>query len=216
MTAAALNRLDLFVVSGMPGVSIRAPWTLGADGCGVIDQVGSAVDGLRVGDRVVINPGISDRSCEYCKAGEQSLCVRFGLLGEHHPRTIAEYLVVPAANVRRIPPGVSDVDAAAFTLATLTAWRMVVTRAAVRRGEQVLIWGIGGGGAQAALRICLRRGASPRVTSSGDDTLARAPSLRAVQTGNHRGGDGGRRARGRTGQRGADVGSDPGGGAAWP
>ena len=76
MTAAALNHLDLFVVSGMPGVSIRAPWTLGADGCGVIDQVGSAVDGLRVGDRVVINPGISDRSCEYCKAGEQSLCVR--------------------------------------------------------------------------------------------------------------------------------------------
>ncbi len=216
MTAAALNHLDLFVVSGMPGVSIRAPWTLGADGCGVIDQAGGDVHGLRVGDRVLINPGISDRSCEYCKAGEQSLCVRFGLLGEHHPGTMAEYLVVPAANVRRIPPGVSDVDAAAFTLATLTAWRMVVTRAAVRRGEQVLIWGIGGGVAQAALRICLRRGATPWVTSSDDDKLARARSLGAVETVNHRGVDVGRLVRERTRKRGVDVVIDTVGEATWP
>ena len=70
MTTAALNHLDLFVIAGMPGVTIRPPWILGADGCGVIDQAGSNATGVRVGDRVVINPGISDRSCEYCNAGE--------------------------------------------------------------------------------------------------------------------------------------------------
>jgi NADPH:quinone reductase-like Zn-dependent oxidoreductase len=215
MTRAALNHLDLFVVAGMPGVSIRPPWILGADGCGVIDQVGSDSGGLEVGDRVLINPGISDRSCEYCKVGEQSLCVRFGILGEHHPGTMAEYVVVPAANVRRVPASVTDIEAAAFTLATLTAWRMVVTRAAVRPGDQVLIWGIGGGVAQAALRICLRRGATVWVTSSDDDKLARARSLGAAETVNHRGVDVGRLIRERTGKRGVDVVIDNVGEATW-
>jgi NADPH:quinone reductase-like Zn-dependent oxidoreductase len=215
MTAAALNHLDLLVVGGMPGVSIRAPWILGADGCGVIDQVGSDAGGLRVGDLVMINPGISDRSCEYCKAGEQSLCLRFGILGEHHPGTMAEYLIVPAANVRRVPASVTDIEAAAFTLATLTAWRMVVTRAAVRPGDQVLIWGIGGGVAQAALRICLQRGATVWVTSSDDDKLGRARSLGAAETVNHRGVDVGRLIRERTGKRGVDVVIDNVGEATW-
>ena len=128
---------------------------------------------------------------------------------------MAEYLVVPAANVRRVPAGVTDVEAAAFTLATLTAWRMVVTRAAVRPGDQVLIWGIGGGVAQAALRICLRRGATVWVTSSDDDKLARARSLGAAETVNHRGVDVGRLIRERTGKRGVDVVIDNVGEATW-
>ena len=215
MSAAALNHLDLFVVAGMPGVTIRPPWILGADGCGVIDQVGSEAVGVRVGDRVVINPGISDRSCEYCKAGEHSLCPRFGILGEHHPGTMAEYVVVPAANVRCVSEAVSDSEAAAFTLATLTAWRMVVTRAAVKSGDHVLIWGIGGGVAQAALRICVRRGATVWVTSSDDDKLARARSLGAAETVNHQGVDVGRLIRERTGKRGVDVVIDNVGEATW-
>jgi NADPH:quinone reductase-like Zn-dependent oxidoreductase len=199
----------------MPGVSIRPPWILGADGCGVIDQVGSDVRSARVGDRVAINPGISDRSCEYCKAGEHSLCVKYGILGEHHPGTMAEYVVVPGANVRRVPDSVGDAEAAAFTLATLTAWRMVVTRAAVQAGETVLIWGIGGGVAQAALRICLDRGAKVWVTSSDDDKLARARALGASETINHRGADVGRLIRERTGKRGVDVVIDNVGEATW-
>lgn len=216
MIAAALNHLDLFVVAGMPGVAIRPPWVLGADGCGVIDQVGSDVRGVRVGDRVAINPGISDRSCEYCQAGEQSLCVRYGILGEHHPGTMAEYVVVPAANVRPVPDAVSDVEAAAFTLATLTAWRMVVTRAAVEAGETVLIWGIGGGVAQAALRICVNRGAIVWVTSSDDDKLVKARAMGAAEAINHRGIDVGRLVRDRTGKRGVDVVIDNVGEATWP
>ena len=177
--AAALNHLDLFVVAGLPGVTITPPWVMGADGTGEIDAVGDGVRDVAVGDRVIINPGISDRTCEFCLAGEQSLCVRFALLGEHRPGTIAEYVVVPATNVRRIPPDVPDDVAAAFTLATLTAWRMVVTRARVAPGDTVLIQGIGGGVALAALQICKSLGARVFVTSRSIEKVERAMALGA-------------------------------------
>ncbi|MFN2601117.1 MAG: alcohol dehydrogenase catalytic domain-containing protein, partial [Gemmatimonadaceae bacterium] len=123
VTAAALNHLDLFMLDGLPGVTLRPPWVLGADGTGTIDAIGeNAKTHLMIGDRVVINGGISDGTCEYCRAGEQSLCIHFGLLGEHHPGTLAQYVVVPATNVRRIPESISNEEAAAYTLAALTAW----------------------------------------------------------------------------------------------
>jgi D-arabinose 1-dehydrogenase-like Zn-dependent alcohol dehydrogenase len=87
--AAALNHLDLFQLAGLPGVAITPPWVLGADGMGVVESVGAAVASVAVGDTVVINPGVSDRTCEYCLEGEQSLCPRFGILGEHFPGTMA-------------------------------------------------------------------------------------------------------------------------------
>jgi NADPH:quinone reductase-like Zn-dependent oxidoreductase len=177
--AAALNHLDLFVVHGLPGVSITPDWVLGADACGTVDATGSAVRSVAVGDLVVVNPGISDRTCIYCQEGEQSLCVRFKLLGEHLPGTMAETIVVPASNVRRIPPSADPVSAAAFSLATLTAWRMVHTRAKVSAGERVLIWGIGGGVAIAALQICKALGAEVWVTSRSDAKLKRATELGA-------------------------------------
>ena len=124
--AAALNHLDVFTLEGLPGINIQPPWVMGADGAGVIDKVGQCVNTINEGDRVTINPGLSDRTCEYCKAGEQSLCVRFRLLGEHAPGTFADYIVVPAENVRRIPESISFETAAAATLANLTAWRMLV------------------------------------------------------------------------------------------
>src|SRR4051812_16750807 len=214
--AAAINHLDVFVIGGLPGVTITPPWILGTDGSGVIDEVGAGVTSVKIGDRVVINPGISDRSCEYCKAGEQPLCPRYGILGEHHPGTMAEYVVVPAANVRRISADVPDTEAAAFTLAALTAWRMVVTKAAVQAGEHVLIWGIGGGVAQAAMRICLQRGATVWVTSSDDAKLQRARALGASETINHKDADVGKVIRERTGKRGMNVVVDNVGEATWP
>lgn len=212
--AAALNHLDLFVIGGLPNVAIRAPWVLGADAMGEVESVGSAVRDVRVGDRVIVNPGISDRSCEYCLAGEQSLCVRFGILGEHLPGTLAEYIVVPATNVRRIPPEITDISAAAFTLATLTAWRMVVTRARVRAGDQVLIQGIGGGVALAALQICKSLGATVWVTSRSDEKLARARAIGADETINSTA-DVAREVRSRTRKRGVDVVIDSVGEATW-
>jgi NADPH:quinone reductase-like Zn-dependent oxidoreductase len=164
---------------------------------------------------VLINPGISCRACEYCAAGEHPLCIRYGLLGEHRPGTFAEYIVVPAWNVRRVPPGVPDEIAAAFTLATITAWRMLVTRAKVEPGEQVLIQGIGGGVALAALQIAKLRGARVWVTSGSDEKLARAAALGADETLNYRTVDVAREIRRRTGKRGVDVVVDSVGAATW-
>jgi NADPH:quinone reductase-like Zn-dependent oxidoreductase len=215
MTAAALNHLDVFMVGGLPGISITPPWILGADGTGFVESAGSAVSSVAAGDRVVINGGIACRVCEYCRSGEQPLCVTFGLLGEHHPGTFAEMIVVPAANVRTVPVSVPDVQAAAFTLATLTAWRMVVSRAQVRAGEQVLIQGIGGGVAVAALQIAKARGARVWVTSSSDEKLASAAALGADETLNYTTTDVARAIRAATGKRGVDVVIDSVGAASW-
>lgn len=204
--AAALNHLDRFVVGGLPGVTIRPPWVLGGDAVGVREDTG---------ELVVINPGISDGTCEYCQRGEESLCVRFGLLGEHHPGTFAEYVVVPERNVARIPSETPIDIAAAFTLATLTAWRMLVTRAAVRAGEHVLIQGIGGGVAIAALQIAKQTGAHVWVTSSDDAKLARAAELGADELLNYRTVDVAKEIRARTGKRGVDVVVDSVGEATW-
>lgn len=203
--AVALNRLDLWTIGGLPGVTITPPWVLGADATGVVESVGDAVTHLRVGQRVVVNPGLSCRDCEWCRRGEQPLCPRFGLLGEHHPGSFAEYLVVPAANVLPIADSVPDDVAAAHTLATLTAWRMCVSRAKVQAGEDVLIWGIGGGVAQAALRICKQLGARVWVTSSDPSKLERAAALGADVCLNHAAEDVGRVVRERTGKRGVGV-----------
>src|SRR6266699_25813 len=185
--AAALNHLDLFVVRGLPH-EYRFPHIVGADGAGVVDAVGAEVRSVRPGDRVMINPGIPDYSCEYCRAGEQSLCRSYGILGEHFPGTMAQYVVVPEQNVAIIPTlstPLTWAEAAAFSLVTLTAWRMVVTRARVVAGETVLIWGIGGGVALAALRIAKLKGARVIVTSSSDAKLHEAQNLGADVTLNH-------------------------------
>jgi NADPH:quinone reductase-like Zn-dependent oxidoreductase len=213
--AVALNHLDLFALRGLPGMAVRPRFIVCADGAGTVDQVGSGVRGLAPGDRVMINPGISDRSCDFCKAGEQSLCEHFRLLGEHLPGTAAECVVLPAANLRRVPANVSWETAAAFTLATLTAWRMVVTRARVQPGETVLIWGIGGGVAIAALQIAKRIGARVWAISSSDAKLARARDLGADEIFNHRTTDIVSAVRERTGKRGVHVVIDDVGEATW-
>lgn len=205
MRAVALNRLDLWTVGGLPGVTITPPWVLGADGVGVIDAIEGDAPGLAIGDRVVINPGLSCRQCEWCLKGEHPLCPRYGILGEHHQGSFAEYVVVPAVNVLKVADTVPDDIAASFTLATLTAWRMCVTRAQVRAGEDVLIWGIGGGVAQAALRICKQLGARVWVTSSDAAKLEKAAAMGADICLNHATDDIGRVVRERTKKRGVDV-----------
>jgi NADPH:quinone reductase-like Zn-dependent oxidoreductase len=213
--AVALNHLDLFVLRGLPGMTLPSRWIVCADGGGTVQEVGGDVRDFAPGDRVMINPGISDRSCDFCRAGEQSLCVHFRLLGEHLPGTAAEYVVVPAANLRRVPANVSWETAAAFTLATLTAQRMIVTRARVQPGETVLIWGIGGGVAIAALQIAKRAGARVWAISSSDAKLARARELGADETFNHRTTDIVGAIRERTGKRGVNVVIDDVGEATW-
>ncbi len=213
--AAALNHLDLFVLRGLPGVTLVPPWIVAADAVGVVDRVGSEVTGVQVGDRVVINPGISDRTCAFCREGEHPLCIRFGILGEHRPGTAAEYVVVPGFNVRAIPREVPTAEAAAFGLVTITAWRMLMTRARLQARERLLIWGIGGGVATAALQIAKLAGAEVWVTSGSDAKLEKARAMGADHTLNHRTQDVPREIRAATGKAGVDVVVDNVGAATW-
>jgi NADPH:quinone reductase-like Zn-dependent oxidoreductase len=215
IAAAALNHLDLFVLQGIPGVTLTPDWIPLADGAGTVDAIGDRVTSVRVGDHVVINPGLSCRACEYCLAGEQPLCPRFRLLGEHRPGTAAELCVVPEWNVRTVPASIAPHEAAAFTLATLTAYRMVESRARVRAGERVLIWGIGGGVALAALQLCASRGATTWVTSSDPQKLGRARALGADHLLDHARQDIPREIREATGKAGVHVVIDSVGEQTW-
>lgn len=216
MRAAALNHIDLWTLRGVPGVRLIPPWIPGADGMGTVDAVGSSVTRVRPGDAVMINPGISCRACEYCRSGDNPLCLKFGVLGEHRPGTLTDYVVVPEANLRVVPAGTDPVTAASFSLSALTAWRMCVTRAGVSPGDQVLIWGIGGGVAQMALAICKARGARTWVTSRSGEKLDRARQLGADVLLRHAPGvDIGREVRAQTGKRGVDVVVDTVGTETW-
>ncbi len=215
---AALNHLDLWAIRGLPGVTVTPGWVIGSDATGTIDAVHTPLeDGydVPVGARVVINGGINTRADEYTARGDDPLSPGFRVIGEHLAGTFAEYVCVPARNVRVIPDAIPGDIAAAYTLATLTAWRMCVTRAQVGPDDDVLIWGIGGGVALAALQICKARGAYVRVTSSRPEKLERARSLGADDLIDHRGGDVGALVRARTAKRGVTVVIDSVGTATW-
>lgn len=213
--AVALNRLDLFVLGGMPGFSLRPDWIPVADGTGVVEAIGTAVTRVAIGDTVVINPGQSCRTCAYCLAGQQPLCRGYQILGEHRPGTAAEFCVVPEWGLELVPASIPAAERAAFGLATLTAFRMVASKARVAAGEQVLIWGIGGGVALAALQLCKARGATVWVTSGDPEKLARARELGADHLLNHATDDVPGLIRGATGKRGVEVVVDSVGSATW-
>lgn len=203
--AAALNHLDLFVLGGIPGIDMPLPHVLGGDGAGVVEAVGSAVEAWSPGDEVVLNPGLWCGHCEYCMGGEQSMCSRYRLLGEHVDGTFAEAIVVPAANCHRKPERLSWSEAAAFPLSTLTAWRMLVTRARVHPGSTVLIHGIGGGVSLVSMQIALAAGAEVLVTSHSDAKLQRALKMGAHEGWNYGHVDVVREVRRVTRKRGVDV-----------
>lgn len=211
--AAAMNHLDIFVRNGIPDVPL--PQVPGADGSGVVDAVGPGVEGLTPGDRVLLQPGLCCGVCEFCRRGEQSLCVKFRILGEHVAGTFAEQVVVPVRNVFPIPEGLSFEQAAAFPLAYQTAWRMIVTRGAVRPGQTVLIHGAGGGVAGAALEIALLCGARVLATTSGEQKVSRMKAAGAELVIDHTKEDVLRAVREHTNKRGADVVIDCVGDKTW-
>lgn len=182
---AAINHLDLLLTEGVKGIAVSFPHIVGTDGAGIVEAVGNAVRSVRPGQRVAINPGVSCGLCSACARGEEPLCREYAILGEHRPGTAAEFIVVPERNVAELPGQMPWDVAAALPLSTLTAWRMLVTRAAVKPGETILIWGIGGGVSLAALRIARHLGARTIVTSSSTDKLQRASGLGADVTFNH-------------------------------
>jgi NADPH:quinone reductase-like Zn-dependent oxidoreductase len=213
--AAALNHLDLFVREGLPGLKVPLPFWSGCDIAGDVAEVGAAVHGVAVGDRVAVNPNLNCGRCEFCVKGEHSLCVRFGLLGEHTHGGLAEYVRVEGSKVLPLPAHVAYEDAAAFILVNMTAWRMLVTQARLRAGEDVLIIGVGGGVSSAAVPIGKLCGARVWVTSSSDDKLARAHALGADECINYAREDWVKAVWERTGRRGVDVVVENVGAATW-
>ncbi len=198
LRAASLNHLDLWLRRGLP--SVPKPRILGADGAGVVAGLGEGADGFVEGDAVVLNPGLDDGA---------------RIIGEHMDGTHAELIAVPADYVHRLADGLSFEEAAAFPLVFETAYRMLVTRAGLREGEWVLVWGIGGGVATAAFQIAKALGARVVVTSSSDEKLARARELGADATVNHATGDVGQAVREATDGHGIDVVVEHVGEATW-
>ncbi len=214
--AAALNHLDIWVRGGRPGLSIEMPHILGSDAAGVVAELGPGVEGVRVGDEVLLNPGLSCGFCEFCNRGEQSECLTFGIVGMTRPGTFAERVAVPAANLHPKPSHLNFREAAALPLAYVTAWRMLMTRAKLRPGESILIHGIGGGVALAALQLAKLVSAEVIVTSSSDEKLARAKELGADHTINYNTTrDVAAHVREVTSGRGVDVAFDTVGAATW-
>jgi len=215
--SAALNHLDVWVRTGRPGPDLPMPHVLGSDGAGVIAAVGHGVSGSRVGEEVVIAPGLSCRQCAACRRGEHSECDSFGTIGANRPGTFAERVAIPAYAAHPKPRALSFDQAAALPVAYLTAWRMLVTRAKLLPGESVLVHGIGGGVALAALQIAELIGARVIVTSSSDEKLGKARALGADHAINYgSASDVAAAVRELTGGRGADVVVDTVGASTWP
>jgi NADPH:quinone reductase-like Zn-dependent oxidoreductase len=177
--ACALNHLDLLVRQGIPTLKLPLPHILGSDVAGEIAKIGDDVADLEVDERVVVNPGLTCGECEYCVRGEDPLCVDYRILGEHVHGGYAEHVVVPARNIARLPTDFSFEAAAAAPLTFMTAWRLLVTKAHVRPGEEVLILGAGSGVSTAAIQIAKLAGCTVFVTSSSEEKLKKAKDLGA-------------------------------------
>lgn len=180
--ATALNRLDIFVRGGLPGLHVDYPHVLGSDVAGVVAEVGPGVSSDHIGREVVLNPGVSCGHCRECLSGWDNLCPDYRILGENAPGGYAERIVVPEANLLPKPERLSMVEAAAVPLTFLTAWQMLVTRAQVAVGETVLMHAAGSGVSSAGLQIAKLHGARVIALASTDDKLDKARSLGADET----------------------------------
>ncbi|HRE49361.1 MAG TPA: zinc-binding dehydrogenase [Aggregatilineales bacterium] len=177
--AAALNRLDIWVRNGWEGIKLTLPHILGADAAGEIDALGGGVKGIAVGDRVVINPGITLEGYDPLWEGRENLAPEFRILGEDMSGTYCEYVCVPARNVLKLPDHVGYNESAAAALVFLTAWHSLITRGGLRAGESVLIVGAGGGVNSASIPIAKYAGATVYVVGSSAAKLEEAAALGA-------------------------------------
>lgn len=176
---AALNHMDLWVRKGWPGLKLDYPHILGADGTGVVAEVGAGVRRWSVGDRVVINANIGCGECDECLAGQDNRCRSWVLLGETRRGTYAEYVVVPARNLYPLPEGFDGLVAAAAGLVYHTAWHSLIRRGGLRPGESVLIVGASGGVNTACIDIAKFAGATVYVVGSNPEKLTLAQSMGA-------------------------------------
>lgn len=215
LKASALNRIDIWNRRGLTGMDYSLPHVLGADGAGIVAEVGEQIRNIRKGDAVCLFPGSGCGQCEFCLTDREFMCVYLRVLGERLDGTYAEYVRLPGKNCFPIPPGLSFEEAAAFPLVFITVWRMLVTNAGLKPGEHVLILGIGGGVATAALQLAKHMGAHVIVTSGSDEKLELAKNWGADHGINYRRSDFAKEVRVLTEKRGVDVAVDCVGGNSW-
>ena len=176
--AAAMNHLDLWVRRGLP-IETTMPHVGGSDVAGVIAEAGEGADPARVGERVVLNPSLWCGQCEWCRRGEESMCLRYRIIGEHTDGGFAELLAVPADHVYRLPDDLPFEQAAALPVSYMTAWRALHSRARLRAGEDVLVLGASGGTAIAAVQIAVDVGARVFAVTRGAENVERLRALGA-------------------------------------
>ena len=179
LRAAALNRLDLWVRNGWPGIRLQYPHIPGADGAGEIAALGEGVSGWEPGEKVFINANWGCGDCEFCRAGKDNLCARWNLLGETLRGTCCEYIALPPRQLFRLPVGFDFHTAAAAGLVYLTAWHSLISRGNLQSGETALIVGASGGVNTASIAIAKHIGARVIVVGSDAKKLQLAESLGA-------------------------------------
>lgn len=177
--ATSLNHIDLWLRKGLPGVKFRLPIIPGVDAAGTVEAKGEAVTHIAVGDRVVVAQGISCGHCKFCLNGQDNLCKDYVLIGEHRDGGDAEFIAVPSRNVLPLSPKISFEEAAAGALVFLTAWQMLVDKAMVRPGEDVLVVGAGSGVGSAGIQIAKLHSARVIATTSSEEKAERARKLGA-------------------------------------
>jgi NADPH:quinone reductase-like Zn-dependent oxidoreductase len=212
--ACALNRLDVWERVGLPNVTTPMPHISGSDVAGEV--VASNAAGVTAGGRVMLQPGMSCGRCIACLSGRDNECARYEVLGYmNHPGAYAELVKVPAQNLVPLPDDVDFVPAAAFPLTFVTAWHMLMTRARLKRGDDVLVLAAGSGVGQAAIQVARLNGARVIATAGTDEKLERARALGASDVINHHKQDIADEVRRITNRRGVDVVIEHVGEATW-
>ena len=214
--ACALNHLDIWARGGLPGIKIPLPHILGNDIAGVVREVGALVSWVQAGDEVMLQPGVSCGHCDECLAGRDNLCRDYDIIGYRRPGGYAQFVAAPAVNVIPKPKNLSWEEAAALPLVTVTAWHMLVTRAAVQPGEDVLIHAAGSGVGSIGIQIAKLRGARVIATASSDEKLAKGEGTGADEVVNYSNADWPKEVKRLTNRRGVDVVFEHTGAATWP
>lgn len=214
--ACALNHLDVWVRGGLPGIEIPLPHILGNDIAGIVREVGSLASWVKAGDEVMLHPGVSCGHCAECLAGRDNLCRDYDILGYRRDGGYAELVAAPAVNVIPKPANLSWEEAAALPLVTVTAWHMLVSRAKVQPGEDVLIHAAGSGVGSIGIQVAKLRGARVIATASSDEKLQKARELGADEVVNYSRDDWPKEVKRLTDRRGVDVVFEHTGAATWP